>query len=47
MLTEPMDMFKNKKLTFTYPANSYLFKVNNKNTTKRCKICSNLTIKTP
>ena len=27
--------------------NIYLFKVNNKNTTKRCEICSKLTIKTP
>ena len=25
----------------------YLFKVNNKNTRKRCEICSKLTIKTP
>ena len=29
------------------PANIYLFKVNNKNTRKRCEICSKLTIKTP
>ena len=29
------------------PANIYLFKVNNTNTRKRCKICSKLTIKTP
>ena len=29
------------------PANIYLFKVNNRNTTKRCEICSKLTIKTP
>ena len=28
------------------PANIYLFKVNNRNTRKRCKICSKLTIKT-
>ena len=28
------------------PANSYLFKVNNLNTRKRCEICSKLTIKT-
>ena len=27
------------------PANIYFFKVNNKNTRKRCEICSNLTIK--
>ena len=29
------------------PANIYLFKVNNRNITKRCEICSKLTIKTP
>ena len=29
------------------PANSYLFKVNNRNTRKRCEICSKLTTKTP
>ena len=28
------------------PANIYLFKVNNRNTIKRCEICSELTIKT-
>ena len=28
-------------------ANIYLFKVNNRNTKKRCEICSELTIKTP
>ena len=28
-------------------ANIYLFKVSNKNTSKRCEICSKLTIKTP
>ena len=29
------------------PANDNLAKVNNRNTRKRCEICSNLTIKTP
>ena len=29
------------------PASIYLFKVSNRNTIKRCKICSKLTIKTP
>ena len=29
----------------TYTANNYLFKVNNRNTRKRCEICSKLTIK--
>ena len=31
----------------TSPANIYLFKDNNRNTTKRCEICSKLTLKTP
>ena len=31
----------------TFPANIYLFKVNNKNTSKRCRICSNSTTNTP
>ena len=30
-----------------YPANIYLFKANNRNTRKRCEICSKLTTKTP
>ena len=30
-----------------YPANIYLFKVNNENTRKRCEIGAKLTIKTP
>ena len=30
-----------------FPANIYLFKVNNRNTEKRCEIYSKLTIKTP
>ena len=34
-------------LSSAVPANIYLFKVNNKNTRKRCEICSTLTIKTP
>ena len=29
------------------PANIYLFKFNNRNTRKRCEMCSKLTIKTP
>ena len=31
----------------TFPANIYLFKVNNRNTSTRCEIYSNLIIKTP
>ena len=29
------------------PVDSYLLKVNNRNTRARCEICSKLTIKTP
>ena len=29
------------------PANIYLLKVNNRNTRKRCEICSRLKLKTP
>ena len=29
------------------PANIYLFKVSNRNTRKKCKICKKLTMKTP
>ena len=35
-----------KKRNFC-PAGNYIFKLNNKNTRTRCKICSKLTIKTP
>ena len=31
----------------SYPGNNYLFKVKNKNTRKRCKICLKLSRKTP
>ena len=31
----------------TFQAGNYMFKVNNRNTTIRCEICSKLTIKTP
>ena len=34
-----------KKLYFKISVNIYLFKFNNRNTWKRCEICSNLTIK--
>ena len=29
----------------TFPANIYLIKTNSRNTSKRCEICSNLTLK--
>ena len=42
---------KKKKLVFVLwtplPANIYVFQVNNKNTRRKCKICSKSTIKTP
>ena len=34
-------------LNNSYTAGIYMFKVNNRNTRKRCEICSKLTIKTP
>ena len=39
--------FPLKVAYLTFPANIYLFKVNDRNTRNRCKICSKLTIKTP
>ena len=33
--------------SYSNPAGNYLSKVNNKNTTARCEVCSKLTIKTP
>ena len=33
-------------MRLNYLANIYLFKVSNRNTSKRCEICSKLTIKT-
>ena len=37
----------NKIFGKAYPANIYLFKVNDRNVRKRCEICSKLIIKTP
>ena len=34
-------------IELTYPADNYMFKLNNKNTRTRCEICSKLTTKTP
>ena len=31
----------------SFPASNYKYKVNNRNTRARCKICSKLTLKTP
>ena len=33
--------------TCPFPANNYLFNVNNRNNRKKCEICSKLTMKTP
>ena len=35
------------KINTFFPAGNYLLKVNNRNTRKRCEICSELTIKIP
>ena len=35
------------KLKTVISVDNYMFKVNNRNTRKRCEICSKLTIKTP
>ena len=37
---------KKYKLTISFPVNNYLFKVNNRNSRKRCQICSKLIIRT-
>ena len=41
-----MVLYTERKV-FALPANIYLLKVNNRNTRKRCEICSMLTIKIP
>ena len=46
MLTKENLMRNNEYNYNLYPANIYLFQVNNRNTRKRCKKCSKLTIKT-
>ena len=38
---------KQKNQLASHPAGIYMFKVNYRNTRKRCEICSQLTIKTP
>ena len=39
--------FLSHDLDLNNPANTYFFKINNRNIRKRCGICSTLTIKTP
>ena len=47
-LIAPLKSFKKpKKMTDALPAGNYMFKVNNRNTSTRCEICSKLTITTP
>ena len=43
-LSELIQKHPKGKTASKYPANIYLFKVNNKNTRKRCEICSKLII---
>ena len=38
---------KRYKICNYFPADNYMFRVDNRNTRARCKICSELTIKTP
>ena len=47
MLNVVLNLFKVVIKGTMSPANIYLFKVNNRNTKRRCEICSKLTIKTP
>ena len=37
--------FMQHKILANYSAGNYIFKVNNRNTRTRCKICSKLTVK--
>ena len=40
-------MYQGAKNRVNYVASIYLFEVNNRNTRKKCEICSMLTIKKP
>ena len=42
-----MRLVSEKAVTAINPVGNYMFKVNNRNTRTRRKICSKLTIKTP
>ena len=44
VLNKPLNNFT---LLIDVPAGNYMFKVNNRNTRKRCEICLELTITTP
>ena len=39
--------FRHERVKRYFPVNIYLFKVNNRNTRKRCEICSKCTMSTP
>ena len=47
ILPQKEDSHSHIMLSRSYPTNISLFKVNNKNTIKRCEICSKSIIKTP
>ena len=40
-----LKIWRRSGVSIVFPANIYLFKVNNTNTRKRCEICSELRIK--
>ena len=46
-MAQVQTMLENVLYQTPIPANIYLYKINNRNTRKRCEICSKLTIKTP
>ena len=46
-LSKKKGLKRKKRGSETTTANIYLFRANNRNTRKRCEMCSNLTIKTP
>ena len=46
LIIAAVNNFNVLKLTGWYPENIYLFKISSRNTTKKCEICSKLTIKT-
>ena len=47
LFSEKVSSLTLDKVLNTPPTGNYMFKVNNRNTRKKCEICSKLTIKTP
>ena len=45
--TGASELWQSYSVSGKSPVNNYLFKVNNRNSRKRCKICSKLTITLP